>query len=394
MKREQNFFFHFIHHPYIKSFYQKIMKSYSVILYYFCILFLCGIISCSSDHIDSPALEASFSFQPEEVLVGDAVHFINESVGTNEYTEYTWGFGDGNTAKTKNPSNTYTKIGEGIYEVTLTIKNENTESATKEDLTLSLSSILDGRKSLMEKLADGNIITCAHRANHTKSPENSISAINDAITEGIGMIEIDIRETRDGKLVLMHDATINRTTNGSGDVSSYTLHELQEFKLYNKGLLTDEKIPSLKEVLALARGKLYIDLDISKKASFDAIYPVVKQFGMLKQVLFYSSELDVIKRMLNKDSEVVAMPIIDGDSRFEDYLNLGLKIVHYTSSSFNQNFIQKAKEKGWYVFVNSYVNSETTPLDDNYGQIDKVIALGGNIIQTDHPVLVEKYLNK
>ena len=204
-----------------------------------------------------------------------------------------------------------------------------------------------------------------------------------------------ITKTNDGKLVLMHDETIDRTTDGSGDVSSYTLQDIQKFKLKNSnGVLTNEKVPSLKEVLAITRGKVYIDLDISKKASFDKVYPVVKQFGMLKQVLFYSSKLDVIKTMLNKDSEVIAMPIIDGNDRFGDYENLqNIKVVHYTNDSFNQTLVDKAKAKGWYIFMNAYVNTPTTPDDDNYNQVDKVSTLAGNIIQTDHAVLVKKHLN-
>ncbi len=362
--------------------------------FFYLFLFVVAV-SCSKEEADATALKASFSYHPNEVLVGSVVNFTNQSEGITESTLYSWDFGDGTTANTKSPTHAYSKIGDGTFDVVLTLKAGNKQDVVQEELTVSLSNDVSGRSSLIEKLTDTKILTCAHRSNNKRFPENSIAAINNAIAEGIGMIEIDIRETKDGKLVLMHDATINRTTDGSGNVSNYTLQDIQKFKLYNSnGVLTSEKVPSLKEVLAITRGKIYIDLDISKKASFEAVYPIVKQFGMLKQVLFYSSKLDVIKTMINKDPLVIAMPIIDGDERFSDYENLNnIRVVHYTNDSFNQKLVDKAKAKGWYIFMNAYVNTTTTPDIDNYSQVDKISTLAGNIIQTDHPVLVKKHLN-
>jgi len=359
-----------------------------------CFILLWGTTSCSTDDTDQSNLKAFFSFQPEEVLVGKTVNFINESSGVDEKTEYVWDFGDGNSTTNKNASHIYEEIGEGIYEVTLKVKSSNTEVAVKKELIISLSNSINDRKTLTEKLSDDKIMTCAHRANHITTPENSLSGIIDAIDKNIDMVEIDIRETKDGQLVLMHDKTINRTTNGSGNVSSYSLQELQGFKLYNtNGVLTDEKIPSLKEVLLLARGKIYIDLDISKKAKFNKVYPVVKQYGMLHQVLFYSSNRNVINTIISKETTLLPMPIIRNESDFNKYKNLDLKVVHYTNDSFNQNLVNKAKEKGWKIFMNVYINSNTTPTDDNYFQVNRVKTLEGNIIQTDFPVLVKRYIN-
>ena len=362
--------------------------------YFFYTLLLLNAMSCGSEESNEPKLKASFYVQNEVAFVGTEVYFIDESTGTTENTLYTWNFGDGNSSTLKSPSHTYLEIGTGFYEVVLTLKSGAKSNVIKKTINVSLTNDIEGRKSLIEKLADTSIITCAHRGNHNLSPENSIGSINDAITEGIGMIEIDIRETRDGKLVLMHDASIDRTTNGAGKVSDYTLAELQEFKLYHNGFLTNEIVPSLEEALVVSRGKIYMDLDISKKASFERVYPIVKQFGMLKQVLYYSSKLEVIKTMLNKDSDVIAMPIIDGDDRFNEYANLnGIKVVHYTNDSFYQRLVEEAKARGWYIFMNAYVNTTTVPVDDNYAQVDRIIDLAGNIIQTDTPVLVQNYLN-
>jgi glycerophosphoryl diester phosphodiesterase len=354
-----------------------------------------GSVSCESNTSDPSDLKASFSFQQEELILGTEIDFINESSGTTSNTVYLWDFGDGSHSAEPNPSHIYVEFEDGSFEVSLTLVDEGHEAVVRDDISLKLNPEIEGRQSLIEKLSDGKMLVCAHRGHHKKSPENSILAVTDAILDSIDMIEIDIRQTQDGQLVLMHDKTIDRTTNGSGDVGSYSLDELKNFRLYDdNGLLTNAQIPSLKEVLLLARGKLYIDLDVSKKASFEAVYRLTEQYGMLKQVLFYSSNLTVIKNMVNTDEDVVAMPIIDGESRFADYESLDLEVVHYTNATFNDLFIGKAKDKGWHIFMNAYVNSTSTPTDDNYGFIDKLDAQRVSIVQTDHPVLVNKYLNK
>ena len=76
-----------------------------------------------------------------------------------------------------------------------------------------------------------NVLVAAHRGNWRNYPENSLEGITSCIGTGIDIVEVDVQITKDGKFVLMHDLTIDRTTNGKGKVSNYTLNELQNFKL-------------------------------------------------------------------------------------------------------------------------------------------------------------------
>ena len=76
-----------------------------------------------------------------------------------------------------------------------------------------------------------NVLVAAHRGDWRHAPENSIKGIENCIVMGVDIVEVDVRKTKDGKLVLMHDATINRTTNGTGKVSGHTLAELKELFL-------------------------------------------------------------------------------------------------------------------------------------------------------------------
>ncbi|MDQ6611368.1 MAG: glycerophosphodiester phosphodiesterase, partial [Gemmatimonadota bacterium] len=68
-----------------------------------------------------------------------------------------------------------------------------------------------------------------HRGNRAHAPENTLESLGQAIALGVDAVEFDLRVTRDGKLVVMHDPTLERTTSGAGLVNAHTLHELQQF---------------------------------------------------------------------------------------------------------------------------------------------------------------------
>lgn len=372
---------------------QKILYCFKKITSLF--IFLVVLNACSED--ESPVKEASinvsFSVSSNDVLEGEPVTFANTSTGT--INEIVWDFGDGATSTQQNPSHSYSKLGD--YIVKLTAKNNTQEKIVSKELTVSLTNDIIGRITLKNKLGNlnENILVCSHRAIAQDTPENSFAGIQKAIDNLIEMIEIDIRQTKDGEFVLMHDATLNRTTNGSGNVSNYTLQELQQFNLYkNNGTLTNEKIPTLRQVFEMARGKIYINLDIDDKAPFNRIYLLAKQYGMLKQVQFYTKDDNLIRSMLATNTDLTVMPYVDNVSEFNAYSSTNLSIVHYSNNSFNTTLIQEAKSKGWAVYANVYVNTNTTPQSDSNQLIDNFIALKGSVVQTDHPEYIKKYLQQ
>ena len=79
--------------------------------------------------------------------------------------------------------------------------------------------------------AEKTILTSAHRGEHHHHPENSLPAIEAAAGAGVDYVELDIRTTSDGQLVLMHDATVNRMTNGKGKVAEMTFDEIRALDL-------------------------------------------------------------------------------------------------------------------------------------------------------------------
>src|SRR6187397_1180390 len=103
------------------------------------------------------------------------------------------------------------------------------------------------------------VLVAAHRSAHLVSPENSLSAIKDAIEIGADIIELDVRKTKDGVYVLLHDKNIDRTTIAKGDVSNYTYDELKAIPLLQNGQPTNERIPTFESALRAAKGHIMVD---------------------------------------------------------------------------------------------------------------------------------------
>ena len=142
------------------------------------------------------------------------------------------------------------------------------------------------------KNPDGPVIIVAHRGCHTEEPENSIAAFKRCIAVGIDMIETDVQPTKDGVLVLMHDQTVDRTTNGTGRVDEMTLAELKKLRLrigYGgpDAPLTEETVPTFEEALNVTNGKIMVDLDAKGrdlKRVWAESLPLIERLGVLDQI--------------------------------------------------------------------------------------------------------------
>ena len=136
-------------------------------------------------------------------------------------------------------------------------------------ILLLIISIGTPAKDRAEKLRDNlfhnpkYVTIVAHRGDWRNHPENSIPAFQSCIEMGIDMIEIDIQRTKDGELVLMHDRTVDRCTNGKGKIADMTYDEIQKLRLrpQHNASITRNHIPTLEEVLNLCKGKILINID-------------------------------------------------------------------------------------------------------------------------------------
>ena len=194
----------------------------------------------------------------------------------------------------------------------------------------------DQRVSITTSLQNkDHVQICAHRGYWKDAPENSVKAVTLAIENQIDMIELDVRTSKDGEMVLMHDATIERTTNGTGKVSELNYKELLSYNLYHDGVLTEEKIPLFKDILLAARGKIYIDIDV-KISDYKAVYNLVKRYGMLSQVLFTVYDVSTARKVINLDRNAILLPVIYEMQDMENYLAVckPLPVAQFNSAAF------------------------------------------------------------
>lgn len=176
----------------------------------------------------------------------------------------------------------------------------------------------------------------AHRGVMALQPENTMSAFRLALDAGADGIETDVHLTKDGELVLIHDETLERTTDGNGMVSSYTLDELRRF---NAGVRysQQEVIPTLQELLELVRGEsirlnLEVKTDVLRYVGIEArLLDTIESSGIdPSRVLFSSFNHETIHRLkkMRPDIEaaiLLAQPLYDTVGYLE---SVGADSVH------------------------------------------------------------------
>lgn len=171
-----------------------------------------------------------------------------------------------------------------------------------------------------------DIIISGHRGMKLEGyPENSIAGLEKILSMMPSFFEIDPRMTKDSVIVLMHDKTINRTTNGTGNLSDYTYAELQQFYLKDyAGNVTDNKIPTLDEVLEWGKNKTVFNFDNKSipwqvysdnlKGKWSKYHNIMLSVRSLEEALFYYER---------NDNVILCCEISDME-KYEAYKNSGI----------------------------------------------------------------------
>ncbi len=130
-----------------------------------------------------------------------------------------------------------------------------------------------------ERTSDRIPMLSAHRGGPSPGyPENCIATFEQVLRKHPALIECDVRQTRDNQLIMMHDRTLNRTTNGEGSVAGQTWKALKGLRLKdNEGTLTTYKIPTFKEVLEWTKGKTILTLDIKRGVSAKLVVDAIRE---------------------------------------------------------------------------------------------------------------------
>src|SRR5260221_8448451 len=122
-------------------------------------------------------------------------------------------------------------------------------------IVLALAWVFAAAPALSQGTAASLVAVAAHRGGALLWPENSLLAFRNAVSLGADYLEFDVHLSKDGEVVVIHDPTLDRTTTGVGPVRERTLAELKTLRLKDRaGMVTEEPIPTLDEVVAVAAG--------------------------------------------------------------------------------------------------------------------------------------------
>jgi len=151
-------------------------------------------------------------------------------------------------------------------------------------------------------------LVIAHRGASAAAPENTLAAFRLAADLGADGVELDVRRTVDGQLVVIHDASVDRTTNGTGRVAALTLDQVRRFDAGRKfgPPFRGERIPLLSQVFEVLGGRLLVDVEVKAAGVEAALLDLIRKTQMVDSVLISSFDAQVVAHVRDLAPEMPA----------------------------------------------------------------------------------------
>jgi glycerophosphoryl diester phosphodiesterase len=168
-----------------------------------------------------------------------------------------------------------------------------------------------------------SLICIAHRGFAGMVPENTIISFQKAMAFNPDAMEFDLHLSKDGELVVIHDSSVDRTTNGKGKVAEFTLAEL---KILDAGSWFDkkyagERIPTFAEVLSLTKNKVNLLIELKAAGTAEKAIPMLEQFDMLDQVIITSFNPEYLKIAKQLNPQISMMHIFHTNPNEKDTIS-------------------------------------------------------------------------
>ena len=196
------------------------------------------------------------------------------------------------------------------------------------------------------------MLKIGHRGAKGYEPENTLIGFEKALTLGVDQIELDIHLSADGEIMVIHDETIDRTTNGSGCVNSLTCTELQQFRIREQ-----QYIPTLIEVVDLIDRKCSVNIEIKSANLADKLVTVLEQFIIEKDwkyshFIVSSFEWDTLEKVRSLNPEILIGVLTE--TNIEDALAFAKKIkaqaINPDFQLLSKDNVSAMKQAGFQVF--------------------------------------------
>lgn len=232
----------------------------------------------------------------------------------------------------------------------------------------------------------------AHRGSAGEAPENTLAAFELALRQGCDAIELDIHLSKDDELIVCHDSTVNRTTDGTGVIRQMTVSELQRFdagRWFHESY-AGERLPLLEEVFDLVPVDIMINVEI--KETYEGLIEqrllhMLRNRNRLSQVVVSSFDHKSLLRLKRSEPDVkigllYSQNAVD-HSQLADLLGVPVYALHPYSKRIDQEDIVRATSRGLQVYPWTINNEEA---------MEQAIDSGVSGIITDYPAVLKRIL--
>ena len=239
-----------------------------------------------------------------------------------------------------------------------------------------------------------NVKVIAHRGASAYAPENTLAAFRKAVELGADIIELDIHQTKDSQIVVIHDATVDRTTNGRGKIADHTLDELRQLNAgsWFSPSFVNEKIPLLQEVFERTPDSVLLLIELKAGSPYypdieKRVIHLIRGEKAVHRVIIKSFQDDILETIRAQAPDIPRLKvfvteisllniIIEHGINFGTVLDDSVQYLQHHWFGLSDDFLNASHQKGYTVFAWG-VNSER--------QMRSLIAKGIDGIETDYP---------
>ena len=243
-----------------------------------------------------------------------------------------------------------------------------------------------------------DIISIAHRgaSGSGHAPENTLAAFREAIKIGVDGVECDVHGTKDGDLVVIHDNNLARTTDMSGIIENMTLDEVKKADAgsWFDPRFAGERIPTLREVLELAKGKAITVIEIKPENITDKVISEIERAAAVEDVIVQSFHPDVVKEAQELNPNIPRALLIGGKKAvkkptailklIQDTAEVGAGALNLSSKVITPHLVEESRRRGISVWAWTVDDEE---------EMKRLVAIGVDAITSNYPKRLQSVLS-
>lgn len=258
---------------------------------------------------------------------------------------------------------------------------------------LAFQSLEETKEFFNWKEGQSPLISAHRGGSYPGYPENAIETFQYVLDHSPVIIECDISMSKDSVLLMMHDNTVNRTTNGNGEVSKMRWDELEDLKLVDEeGTLTDYEIPTLEEVLIWAKGRTVLTLDIKRGVPYEKIIETIRRTRSEASVALITYSLDAARKLNHLAPDLMLSVTIRNEQELSAVLASGIpkeNIIAFTGlAERSAEFNQQLHLQGIFAILGVLGNLDKRAEARGDKIYRDFVSKGADILATDRPIEV------